>query len=649
MIDEFIEILNDEIDGKIRAATLGFSQTGRLVLGGEVGPDGGSGTPPGGFIGKLNQNYVTYDTTEALASGGVSSLVDNLNHIRYNTGINVEDIAVVSGFVQQNIINIALNTEDIALNGIDIAQNAADIAVISGELDGFILPAASVEIDEIGTATYDDIQDWLNNTNSSMYVEGCEITENANLDGTIDISAGKGYIKTGNTDISLLKAFDISAINAVAIASGINYIYVDYNGGFPVYADQVVPPNHYTEIVIGQVYKDNENHPHMLQGGQNFNNFPDRVLRMLVGVFGMQRQSGLEASEAVMERALNVTAGISWQGTNKFVAAAYNSDVVSIITGGGSGGTISANNTIVLDSEEGDKTGELKHGLNIRIMDSSNGNDGAYIVQSFSYSAPNTTIIIEESTLNTGNDTGHIHLDTFVYWYYDGIGESWVEVDGNIQIDNTYYDDTSLVGLTELTANRYGVHWVFSDYDGHIHVLYGQGNYTITQAENAALPATIPDMLSEFSVIIAKVIIKKNATAFTSIVSAWITPFATTSVDDHNDLAGLQGGTADEYYHLNVSDHIELSAWLPNIILGSSGEITLPAENLDVTTSGEIANLNANYLQGYTAEELLGGDSIIAGDGLVKVGNTISVYVDDVSIKIVDDYLYVYAIDGGSF
>ena len=54
-------MLVSEIDGKIRSANLGFSQGKKLVLGGTSGPDGGSGIPPAGFVGQLNQNYVCYD------------------------------------------------------------------------------------------------------------------------------------------------------------------------------------------------------------------------------------------------------------------------------------------------------------------------------------------------------------------------------------------------------------------------------------------------------------------------------------------------------------------------------------------------------------------------------------------------------------
>ena len=82
-IDDMFTILDEELNARIRYATLGFSQGGRMVLGGTAGENGGIGGPPGGFIGQLAQRYVTYDTTEAATLSGESSLVDNLNHIRY--------------------------------------------------------------------------------------------------------------------------------------------------------------------------------------------------------------------------------------------------------------------------------------------------------------------------------------------------------------------------------------------------------------------------------------------------------------------------------------------------------------------------------------------------------------------------------------
>ena len=55
-------------------------------LGGITASGGGSGTPPGGYVGVLPQTRVAYDlselaTDETPVSGW--SILDNLNHIRY--------------------------------------------------------------------------------------------------------------------------------------------------------------------------------------------------------------------------------------------------------------------------------------------------------------------------------------------------------------------------------------------------------------------------------------------------------------------------------------------------------------------------------------------------------------------------------------
>ena len=55
----------------------------------------GTGTPPGGYTGYLPQSKVSYDINEQvlITTSGTPSIIDNLNHIRYN-------IAVLSGVVE---------------------------------------------------------------------------------------------------------------------------------------------------------------------------------------------------------------------------------------------------------------------------------------------------------------------------------------------------------------------------------------------------------------------------------------------------------------------------------------------------------------------------------------------------------------------
>lgn len=169
-------------------------------------------------------------------------------------------------------------------------------------------------------------------------------------------------------------------------------------------------------------------------------------------------------------------------------------------------------------------------------------------------------------------------VDTFNYYYRDGIG-GWTETTGNTAINNTQYDDGDGT-LGTLTANRYGVHWVFIGVDGNVHVIYGQGDYLIAQAEDARIPASLPEEILTDSRLIGKIIIQKSATTFTSAESALMTMFTHSLIQTHNELGGLQGGTAGEYYHLTSADNTEAVAFL------NGGTSTHTAVDAGLVTNG---------------------------------------------------------------
>lgn len=107
--------------------------------------------------------------------------------------------------------------------------------------------------------------------------------------------------------------------------------------------------------------------------------------------------------------------------------------------------------------------------------------------------------------------------DTFNMYYRDGVG-GWTEVAGETAINNTQYDDGDGT-LGTLTANRYGVHWVFIATDDDVHCVLGQGDYTLAQAQAAQVPASLPPELLVDSRLAAKIIIQKSASTFTSLES----------------------------------------------------------------------------------------------------------------------------------
>jgi len=143
---------------------------------------------------------------------------------------------------------------------------------------------------------------------------------------------------------------------------------------------------------------------------------------------------------------------------------------------------------------------------------------------------------------------------TFSYFYRDGIG-GWTEVTAQTQIDNTQYDDGS-GALATLTNNRYGVHWIYQETDSDIVVIYGRGDYnTLAAAQDADPFNDVPPRISTQGYLIGKIIIQKSASSFAEINSVFESSFSISPTNNHNELSGIQGGAATEYYHLTTSEH----------------------------------------------------------------------------------------------
>ena len=148
--------------------------------------------------------------------------------------------------------------------------------------------------------------------------------------------------------------------------------------------------------------------------------------------------------------------------------------------------------------------------------------------------------------------------DRFFYWYRDGAG-GWTMVSGVAQIDNQNYDDGTGT-LAALLNNNYGNHWVYRTHGGEVHVQYGQDGYNkLSDAEDASVPNP-PTFLRDFALLIGRVIIEEDGTSFTDVSSIFETRLQHLAAAIHNDLGELQGGTADQYYHLTSAQHSSLTS-----------------------------------------------------------------------------------------
>jgi len=132
--------------------------------------------------------------------------------------------------------------------------------------------------------------------------------------------------------------------------------------------------------------------------------------------------------------------------------------------------------------------------------------------------------------------------DTFTYYYQDGVG-GWTAQLAQTQINNTQYDDGSGT-LATLGNGRYGVHFVYGETDGGLTVVFGTGDYTkLSDAQDALPPSSLPASTGFHGILVGKIIIQKNDATFTEIQSAFITPFNSSGVTSHLDLADIGTNT----------------------------------------------------------------------------------------------------------
>ena len=133
--------------------------------------------------------------------------------------------------------------------------------------------------------------------------------------------------------------------------------------------------------------------------------------------------------------------------------------------------------------------------------------------------------------------------DDFEYYYNDG---AWQESD-ETRIDSLQYNNVG-VGLATLANNQYGVHWVYKGTGSSTYVIYGQDSYTLNEAQSVQPPSSLPDHVSGFGVLRAKIIIEKSDGVFTEIESVEDTEFSSSTPSNHDELANINLAASGQTY-----------------------------------------------------------------------------------------------------
>ena len=172
----------------------------------------------------------------------------------------------------------------------------------------------SVTLNEIGTATYDDIQDFFNISSSGLLTGGA-VTDNG--DGTAAIASGTGKINSTSSAMGAQYFFDFVASSSIALTdNSTNYIYIDYNSGSPTIAVTLTPEaldqrSQFVKATVQRVGTD----LHVVNGGQFIENFQNKLFLRQFRLGPTEKASGAVVSETGT-RQLDVTAGKFYYALN---------------------------------------------------------------------------------------------------------------------------------------------------------------------------------------------------------------------------------------------------------------------------------------------------------------------------------------------
>ena len=145
--------------------------------------------------------------------------------------------------------------------------------------------------------------------------------------------------------------------------------------------------------------------------------------------------------------------------------------------------------------------------------------------------------------------------DPFTLWWHDD-GDTW-QSDDTGYIPNTQYNNISGADsvLANFVNNQYGIVWVYAHIDGDIHVVYGTDSYTLSEADAATAPNSLPSTISSFSLLVAKIIIQEGEASPAEIATPWGDDISASGVTDHGGLAGLSDDDHPQYTtDANITD-----------------------------------------------------------------------------------------------
>ena len=209
----------------------------------------------------------------------------------------------------------------------------------------------------IAGATQVSVEDMFNVHHSSGHVSGGFISVGSPT-GSVDVTAGQGFIRATTNELDQLISFNWSASASILVPTGtICYIGVEYNAGSPIVVGRTVETwDHQTDFPLGRaIFEDDL--VHIFENPQRVADHAQEMIRRLYETLPIKRDNrdgGLILAAQGSNRLVTVTAGALWDRLNRFPIDAMDtsaSDTFDEYYRDGSGGL-----TIITGSTEWNNT-----------------------------------------------------------------------------------------------------------------------------------------------------------------------------------------------------------------------------------------------------------------------------------------------------
>jgi hypothetical protein len=148
--------------------------------------------------------------------------------------------------------------------------------------------------------------------------------------------------------------------------------------------------------------------------------------------------------------------------------------------------------------------------------------------------------------------------DIFFQSYHTG--GTWTYTTTANTLNNLYYDDGTNPVLA--TAGKYLVNWYFrgQEINDHLYEVWGNDEYDSVSEAQLSTEPNLPELITSHAFLTGRIIVQVSATTGT-VESAFTQVFQPSTVQAHNDLTSIQGGTSGQYYHLTSTEYSNLSSF----------------------------------------------------------------------------------------